>query len=438
MLRGIERQVGFIAWSCWLLLSGHGQVEKIRGVVESSLIPLPAAEVQDREAEWAVIQTLIGAIPALSVSSPLDGIAPPDYQGYPAWQESSNRLLRDLGARFFQRYPDDPRCWVWLEATLMRHPRFLRLPTLWQAREQAAVLPETDEPAVSRWRELYPRIRSACIADPRAPLELRVKLRIQEVNAPEQRFIQAAIQRVPVDFAGEIDWNAWARRLSDLGREFPTAPDDVVTAAMRIFFRRAQKYAPESARFAGELLADSPHVALRAIAMTQMALDSARQTPLEMRFIAVDGREVDLRKLQGRVVLIDFWAATWCGACKVQEPLLKEVYAKYHEQGFEIIGIACEMKPGDRAFLVDYVKTHAMPWPQFFDGCGMANEYVVRYGFTGIPQYLLLDKNGLLVTHTSSSGGLRNLEAVVRRELGLAPLAPGDELLRLGELARTP
>ncbi|MBL9215667.1 MAG: TlpA family protein disulfide reductase [Opitutaceae bacterium] len=432
MRAGLKLRLGCIACGCGLLTPAPGQVEKIRGVVETSLLPLPAAAAPDREAEWAEIQTLITAIPPLSVSSPLPGLAPPDYRGYPAWQESSNRVLRDLGVQFFQRYPDDPRCWVWLEATLRRHPRYLRLSTLWRAGEPGASPPEIDEAAVARWRELYPGIRSTGAADPRAPLELRVKLRIQEVNAPDQRFIEAAARQVPVDFAATVDWDAWAGRLADLGREFPAAPDDLVTAAAHTFFRRARRYAPESVRVAQRLLADSPHAALRALAAAHLALDEARRTPLEMRFTAVDGREVDLRRLRGKVVLIDFWAATWCSACKVQKPLLKAVYDRYQAQGFEVIGIACEMKPEDRSRLLDTLAQDQITWPQFFDGRGMKNRFASQFGFLAIPQYLLLDRRGLLVVHTEGSGGLRNLEEVVRRELGLAPLRAGDELRELG------
>src|SRR5947209_3250736 len=65
--------------------------------------------------------------------------------------------------------------------------------------------------------------------------------------------------------------------------------------------------------------------------------------PLEIRFTALDGREVDLAKMIGKVVLVDFWS-TSCGPCVGEMPTVKAVYQKLHDQGFEIIGISLDDK----------------------------------------------------------------------------------------------
>ncbi len=142
-----------------------------------------------------------------------------------------------------------------------------------------------------------------------------------------------------------------------------------------------------------------------------------REKPLDLKFTAVDGREVDLASLRGKVVLIDFWA-TWCGPCVAELPNVLKTYREFHPKGFEIVGISLD---SDKAKLESFVKDKGMDWPQFFDGKGWKNEISTRYGINSIPAMWLVDKKGMLVS-TSARSTLEELVAKhLAEEVALAP-----------------
>jgi thiol-disulfide isomerase/thioredoxin len=105
------------------------------------------------------------------------------------------------------------------------------------------------------------------------------------------------------------------------------------------------------------------------------------------------GKPLAIANYKGKVVLIDFWA-TWCGPCRAELPNVIATYKKYHNQGFEIIGISLDQ---DQAKLTGFTKSMNMTWPQYFDGQGWGNKLAVKYGMESIPATYLLDGNGKII-----------------------------------------
>jgi thiol-disulfide isomerase/thioredoxin len=112
-------------------------------------------------------------------------------------------------------------------------------------------------------------------------------------------------------------------------------------------------------------------------------------------FIALDGREVNLASLRGKVVLVDFWA-TWCKPCIVSMPEFKAIYDKYHDKGLEVIGISLDNQ-GMEAQVKQVVKKQGLPWPQRFTGRGMDDPIAKLFRISALPTVWLLDKNGKIV-----------------------------------------
>lgn len=114
--------------------------------------------------------------------------------------------------------------------------------------------------------------------------------------------------------------------------------------------------------------------------------------PLDLKFTAVDGQEIDLAKLKGKVVLLDFWA-TWCQPCLEALPELKEIYTKYHAKGLEILGISLDTKKME---LTRFLKEEEIPWPQSFDDKNEVNAIAERFHIGPIPTMWLIDAQGIV------------------------------------------
>lgn len=106
----------------------------------------------------------------------------------------------------------------------------------------------------------------------------------------------------------------------------------------------------------------------------------------------VDGTPVSLSDYvgKGKYVLVDFWAS-WCGWCRAEFPVLKEVYAKYKDQNFELLGIAVN---DNREKTLKAMKEDGVTWPQILNTGKVAME---AYGVAGIPEIILFAPDGKIL-----------------------------------------
>lgn len=116
--------------------------------------------------------------------------------------------------------------------------------------------------------------------------------------------------------------------------------------------------------------------------------------PVTLQFEALDGRKADLAQMRNQVVLVEFWR-TGCALCVAALPRVKDVYATFHSQGFEIIGLTCDT---DKERLLRFVEQQGISWPQYFEGKRTRSENTMtqRFGVNGIPHMFLVDKEGCL------------------------------------------
>ena len=154
-------------------------------------------------------------------------------------------------------------------------------------------------------------------------------------------------------------------------------------------------------------------------AKSELKKMNALGNPVPIKFTSVNGRKVDVSKMKGKVVLIDFWA-TWCGPCVAEIPNVKKTYAKLHKKGFEIIGISLDSKEDK---LTEFVAEKGMPWPQHFDGKGWSNAIAKEFGIRSIPTMWLIDTKGNLVDMNAR----HNLEEKVEKLLAAGKDSPSEK-----------
>jgi thiol-disulfide isomerase/thioredoxin len=116
----------------------------------------------------------------------------------------------------------------------------------------------------------------------------------------------------------------------------------------------------------------------------------------------LQGNALSISKYKGKVVLVDFWA-TWCGPCVAELPEIQSAYNKYHNKGFEIVGISLD---DDEGALEKFVKLKKMPWPQYFEGKRFDGKLPVKYGVNATPTTYLIDRNGKIIKQVKDPAAL--------------------------------
>ncbi|MBP9159509.1 MAG: TlpA family protein disulfide reductase [Flavobacteriales bacterium] len=106
-----------------------------------------------------------------------------------------------------------------------------------------------------------------------------------------------------------------------------------------------------------------------------------------------DGKPIKLSSLRGKVVLIDFWAS-WCRPCRMENPNVKRVYDRFHNKGFEIIGVSLDR---DKDAWTGAIAQDGLPWKHVSDLAFWNNAAAQLYGVSSIPYTVLLDREGKVI-----------------------------------------
>jgi thiol-disulfide isomerase/thioredoxin len=145
--------------------------------------------------------------------------------------------------------------------------------------------------------------------------------------------------------------------------------------------------------------------ALRYIANPELA--RANMAP-SFEVTTLDGKQLSMDELQGKVVLLDFWA-TWCEPCREALPHIREVARKFQGEPLVILSVSVDT---DEKKWKEFVANNRMTWAQYFDG-GFDGPVARMFGVNAIPHTFTIDADSVLrdeqIGDASIEGKLKKL-----------------------------
>ena len=203
----------------------------------------------------------------------------------------------------------------------------------------------------------------------------------------------------------------------------PNFPDAVFSDAKALAFLNQDDAA--RSRFAEFVKMPSAHELDR-----QRALRFIREPELVRAKIApafavttLDGHQVSLDDLSGKVVLIDFWA-TWCAPCRQAMPHMRDIVKKFQGEPFIVLSVSLDK---DEQAWKDFVEKNDMTWPQYRD-LGFPGPIAQLFGVRAIPQTFTIDADGVLqdqhIGDAAIEGKLKKLIASARDQQAAEKTTP--------------
>ncbi len=203
----------------------------------------------------------------------------------------------------------------------------------------------------------------------------------------------------------------WLASLKQYVGDYPASPDAAEAMLQLAMTEEFSGNEDAAKQWYAQITKSFPSVpAAKKAAGAQARLNSVGKL-LSLKGKTSSGKQLDLAKYRGRVVLIHYWA-TWSEPCKTDIAILKELATKYGGSGFSVIGISLDGRLQD---LSDYLSENSLPWPQVFEEGGLDSRLANDLGIVTVPTMILVDKEGKVLSRSLQASEIeRELKKHIR------------------------
>ena len=268
-----------------------------------------------------------------------------------------------------------------------------------------------DETAREEWAQKYASIRRTVWESPRLSEMHRARIRAAELiaalSSAEQAWSKSQDKKAVHEALGQLHEfiekygasgnNAlsehakrWASYVLHNASNFGLDNDDLLR-----FFEPMREHAEQG---------------LRQLAHGAINMIELRKAPFVFTSLTMNGEEFDIADYRGQIVLVEHWTSS-CASCIAAMPRIYGVYLEYQSRGFEVVSIAYD-GTRNRQRVLRLEKELGLSWVTV-NGEGLLEQISKRYGYAGVPQYMLLNRDGTLHAGTREVDMGRNLEVLL-------------------------